>query len=80
MKVMMKKSMWGSPDGIKTRRYPQGECEMPESLAKNFISAGLAEAISDTGPVEEKAVGSAPDNKDAGSAPSNKATRARRTR
>lgn len=59
IRVRMTASRSGSPDGIRVRRYREGEChELPEALARIFLEQGWARPAH-----ESKDRGAAPENK-----------------
>jgi hypothetical protein len=68
MKLKMKKTMPGSPDGITVNLYKKDEIyDIPESLATVFLDNDLAEKASITAKIVEpekpKSVSSSPENK-----------------
>lgn len=67
-KILMKVTTPGSPDGIKINNYVvDREYDIKDTLAKAFISMGVAEYVR-----EEKFVRIAPENKMVESSPDNK--------
>lgn len=67
MKIKMKTTMSGSPNGIKVNKYNKDESyDVNENLANVFLKMGAAEIISSEKKekiVEKKAESSAPENK-----------------
>lgn len=48
MKILMLKTMLGSPDGITVNEYEQGgEYDVPAGLADNFLGQGCAQPVKD---------------------------------
>jgi hypothetical protein len=78
VKIKMKETKPGSPDGIQVISYKAGEVyDIPVALAKAFVNEKWAEPWPPVKkpadePVEAKMVSGAPDNKDAGSVDDNK--------
>lgn len=72
MKVKMLKTEKGSVDGIQVQVFAKGtEYEIPEKLAKIFVSINVAEFC------KEEVTIIAPEAKDAKQAPENKAAKAK---
>lgn len=72
MRVQMKRTVAGSPDGLTVIQYMGGNVyDVPEELAKRLLDAGLAsleqEVAEAPSPAEEtKSAGPAPENKEEG--------------
>jgi len=65
MKIKMKRTRYGSADGMRVDEYKQGETyDVRESLADIFLKEGWAVKVEKT-PRKRKDQGAAPENKSA---------------
>jgi len=65
MKITMKRTCYGSPDGVRVDEYKAGESyDIRESLAEIFLKEGWA-VKADKAPRQTKNAGAAPENKTA---------------
>jgi len=63
MKIKMKRTRYGSADGMRVDEYKQGETyDVRESLADIFLKEGWAVTV-EKAPRKKKDQGAAPDNK-----------------
>lgn len=63
MKLKMKRTSYGSPDGVLVEEYKKGETyEVRDSLATIFLKEGWA-VPADSAPRKKKNQGGAPENK-----------------
>lgn len=74
MRIKMRSTRLGSPDGVQVNSYEKGETyRLPDELGLVFLREGWAERAK----FRAKAKAKAPANKNAGAAPENKASGAR---
>lgn len=83
MKIKIKKTVFGSPTGLETFRYVEGNVyDLPEHLTDVFIKIGAAEVYIPAPELikhfERKGIEIAPENKMIESAPENKSSMTRR--